>query len=213
MSLFDEVFKVVVGHEGGLSLNRNDRGNWTSGIVGQGELKGTKFGIASHVYPHLDIRNLTVEQAREIYRANYWNPVGGEFIGAKYGGGLALAVMDTAINSGVGRALKFYQNWKSVDSYLNGRMTFLRGLDSWDTFGRGWTKRVDQIEEQAVQFDLRFPAQPVELPTPIKPINVDQAIQRLSGVRRVYVNGELQDGKVDAVSMVGDKLYVRLEKE
>ena len=37
----------VFGHEGGLSLDPNDRGNWTSGVIGKGELKGTKFGIAS----------------------------------------------------------------------------------------------------------------------------------------------------------------------
>ena len=37
------------GHEGGLSLDPNDRGNWTGGKKGSGELRGTKYGIAAHV--------------------------------------------------------------------------------------------------------------------------------------------------------------------
>ena len=37
---YDEAFKITVGHEGGLTLHRQDRGNWTSGKVGVGELKG-----------------------------------------------------------------------------------------------------------------------------------------------------------------------------
>ena len=39
---FDLSFDRVVGHEGGLSLDRNDRGNWTSGKIGVGSLNGTK---------------------------------------------------------------------------------------------------------------------------------------------------------------------------
>lgn len=35
----------------------------------------TKFGISKRAYPKLDIRSLTKEQAAEIYRLNYWDPV------------------------------------------------------------------------------------------------------------------------------------------
>ena len=65
--MFNKVFDRVIGHEGGFQADPKDRGNWTSGVVGQGELKGTKFGLAAMTYPHLDIKNLTVDQAKAIY--------------------------------------------------------------------------------------------------------------------------------------------------
>ena len=40
-------FDRVIGHEGLFQNDRDDRGNWTSGKIGVGELKGTKFGIAA----------------------------------------------------------------------------------------------------------------------------------------------------------------------
>ena len=69
---FNTAFKEVIGHEGGFSIDPVDNGNWTGGKQGVGELKGTKFGIAANTYPHLDIKNLTVEQAKEIYRKDFW---------------------------------------------------------------------------------------------------------------------------------------------
>lgn len=58
---------VALKHEGGYSNTRNDPGNWTGGQVGIGALKGTKYGIAAHVYPALKIKNLTLEDAKSTY--------------------------------------------------------------------------------------------------------------------------------------------------
>ena len=41
---FDEAFKRLIGHEGRFTNDRNDRGNWTTGIIGKGQLKVTKYG-------------------------------------------------------------------------------------------------------------------------------------------------------------------------
>src|SRR5271169_2536187 len=57
----------------GLSLNPNDPGNWTGGKIGLGELKGTKFGIAAASHPTLDIANLTIDQAIQLRRTEYWD--------------------------------------------------------------------------------------------------------------------------------------------
>ena len=64
---FDAItFPFVIGHEGKWGNDRRDRGNWTSGVIGKGELKGTKYGVAAHAYPELDIKNLTIDDARKI---------------------------------------------------------------------------------------------------------------------------------------------------
>ena len=102
---FDLCFERVVGHEGGLSLDRNDRGNWTSGEIGVGSLNGTKYGISAMAYPHLDIRNLSLQDAKDIYRRDYWNkcrcddlPVAVDYL-----------VFDAAVNHGNSRSAKFLQ--------------------------------------------------------------------------------------------------------
>ena len=102
---FDLSFERVVGHEGGLSLDPNDRGNWTSGKIGVGSLNGTKYGISAMAYPHLDIRNLTLQDAKDIYRRDYWNkcrcddlPVAVDYL-----------VFDAAVNHGNSRSAKFLQ--------------------------------------------------------------------------------------------------------
>lgn len=167
-AVMDEVFK----HEGGLSMHRGDPGNWTGGRVGVGELRGTNFGIASHAHPDVDIKNLTMAQAREIYRQQYWNPIRGDDLPA----GLDLVTMDPAVNSGVSRGVRWLQQALGGDVAVDGRvgpqtlsaaakaeavpviqracrarMGFLRGLRTWDTFGRGWSRRVASVEAVSVR--------------------------------------------------------------
>ncbi len=59
-------------HEGGFQKMHGDRGNWTGGKVGIGELRGTKYGISAAQFPSLDIENLTKDQAAAIYKDGYW---------------------------------------------------------------------------------------------------------------------------------------------
>jgi lysozyme family protein len=66
----------------------------------------TKFGISQKAYPDLDIPNLTIEQAREIYRRDYWNRIQGDFIKSQKTAG---ALFDYAVNAGVSKALKAAQ--------------------------------------------------------------------------------------------------------
>ena len=72
MSDFETSIRITLVHEGGFQRLPNDSGNWTGGEIGVGELKGTKYGISAAQFPHLDIQNLTEEQAVEIYREGYW---------------------------------------------------------------------------------------------------------------------------------------------
>lgn len=173
-SNFPAVMEEVFKHEGGLSMIRSDPGNWTGGKVGVGELRGTNFGIASHAHPNVDIRNLTKEQAREIYRRSYWNPILGDDLPV----GIDLVTMDPAVNSGVSRGARWLQQALGnvvVDGRIGpqtiaaagatepvpviqrackARMGFLRGLRTWDTFGRGWSRRVASVEAVSVRMSV-----------------------------------------------------------
>lgn len=103
---FNLAFERVIGHEGGLSRRPSDRGNWTSGKQGVGTLKGTKYGVSAMAYPHLDIANLTLDDARAIYKRDYWKPAGCDLLPA----GISYAQFDVAVNQGVGDAIRFLQH-------------------------------------------------------------------------------------------------------
>jgi lysozyme family protein len=94
---FDDAFAYVVGEEGKLSLDPQDRGNWTSGHIGVGTLKGTKYGISAAAYPLLDIANLSMSDAKAIYARDYWRKIGGDAL--DYGN--ALCLFDFGVNAGI----------------------------------------------------------------------------------------------------------------
>ncbi|MCX7924147.1 MAG: N-acetylmuramidase [Clostridia bacterium] len=91
---FEEAFKRTLGYEGGLSNDKYDAGGLT------------KYGISQRSYPNLDIKNLTLDQAKAIYKKNYWDACHcGEINDKK----VAMQVFDIAINSGCGGAGKLVQ--------------------------------------------------------------------------------------------------------
>lgn len=155
---FDKAFARLIDHEGGFSDNPSDPGNWTGGRPGRGELRGTKFGIASNTYPHLDIRSLTLAEAKAIYREDFWDVLLHAHPAIKF------QMFDTAVNHGRGNAIRMLQRaigvaadgrWGPVSQsaldardhndvlmlFLSERLSFWASLKTFDTFGRGWTRR------------------------------------------------------------------------
>ena len=61
MKSCNELIEKVLEHEGGYVNDPKDLG---------GE---TKYGITKRFYPDIDIKNLTIEQATEIYKKDYWD--------------------------------------------------------------------------------------------------------------------------------------------
>ena len=61
MKSFNEIIEKVLEHEGGYVNDPTDLG---------GE---TKYGITKRFYPDIDIKNLTIEQAKKIYKRDYWD--------------------------------------------------------------------------------------------------------------------------------------------
>lgn len=75
----------------------------------------TKWGISQKAFPNLDIKNLTMDQAKAIYKNNYWDPIKGDLIHRQ---DVANNLFDFAVNSGVSQAVKTMQrvlNFKGDD--------------------------------------------------------------------------------------------------
>lgn len=70
----------------------------------------TKYGISKRSYPNLDIKNLTIDQAKSIYKSDYWDKIKGDFIPAS----IAFIIFDSAVNQGIKRASKFLQTALNV---------------------------------------------------------------------------------------------------
>lgn len=159
---FDVAFNFTVGQEGGFSKDPNDPGNWTSGIVNQGTLLGTKYGIAANSYPKLDIANLTLDDAKAIYKKDYWDKLPATLAPKAAG-----VVFDQAVNSGISRAIKILQAtvgtpadgvWgpKSDSALLNYDQTnftakycstcilFYTSLSTFSIYGKGWMNRISK---------------------------------------------------------------------
>lgn len=172
MDIFSQAFAVVAGEEGGFTANPEDPGNWTGGQCGAGQCLGTKFGISAASYPTTDIAGLTIEEARAIYRRDYWAPVQGDALPPP----LALLVFDAAVNNGVGRAARWLQQAVGVPqdgvigpatlaavraragdgaallgAFQTERMVFMAALPTWRTFGRGWARRLCTLPFEAVK--------------------------------------------------------------
>lgn len=172
MSVFEDAFKVVVGEEGGLSTDPADPGNWTGGACGRGACRGTKFGIAASAHPTLDIPAVTLDEARAIYRRDYWDRAAGDALPAP----LALLVFDAAVNNGVGRAIRWLQmaagcapdgvvgpatlaavQARAGDGaalcaeFQAQRLAFMAALPGWSRFGLGWSRRLCRLPFEAMQ--------------------------------------------------------------
>ena len=93
MSRFDEIIEVVLEHEGGYVNDPKDPG---------GE---TNFGIAKRSHPDVDIKNLTKEGAKEIYKEVYWDNNKVESLPED----LWHIYFDMCVNQGKSRAVKILQ--------------------------------------------------------------------------------------------------------
>lgn len=160
---FETVFGRVIGHEGRFQKHPGDRGNWTTGIVGRGLLKGTNWGISAATYPELDIENMSRDEAKLIYFTDWWERMGMRY----WPEALSYQMFDAAINHGMQAANKMLQRALSVDDdgiigprtlealqkahlddllklFLAERLEFFTNLGTFDTFGRGWARRIAQ---------------------------------------------------------------------
>lgn len=149
MSMFLDLIDRVLSHEGGYVNLAADPG---------GE---TKFGISKRSYPSIDIKGLTREGAIAIYDRDFWQRVQGDKLPRPF----AFQALDAAVNHGIGNAVRWMQRAAGVadDGHIGPltmaaigraepadlvlrfnaeRLEFYAKLGTFDTFGRGWTRRV-----------------------------------------------------------------------
>lgn len=146
---FDVAFDRVIGSEGGYTDGAGDPG---------GE---TNWGISKRSYPHVDIRNLTREGAKALYRRDFWDRLDAD----GFADGVAFQLFDFAANSGIETAVRYLQraigvaddgHWGPVSRAaaaaisetdtlmrLNAeRLDFMTRLSNWPVAGKGWARRI-----------------------------------------------------------------------
>lgn len=128
----------VLKWEGGFQANPADVGNYY-----QGQLIGTKYGISAASWGHLyDIPNLTLDQAKAIYREHYWQASGADRLQWP----LALLVMDTAVLHGTGTAQAWLREvGPNPYKFAAKRLRVYTKLPNWNEFGAGWVNRTADL--------------------------------------------------------------------
>lgn len=122
-----------------------------------------------HDVDEKQMRELTPEMVAPLYQEKYWQRVKGDELPA----GIDYCVFDASVNSGVGRASKWLQEvcgtqpdgvigpmtlrvaqaivpTDLVNMYCDKRLAFLKELKTWDTFGKGWERRVEEVRSHAL---------------------------------------------------------------
>ena len=161
---FEESLAHVLKHEGGYVDHPKDPG----GATNLGCTKKVWEEWVGHEVTKDDIKALTIADVSPLYKQRYWDKCRGDDLPR----GVDFAVFDLAINSGVGRASKLLQ--RAVGVAADGaigpatlaavadanprelatkicelRLAFLQALPTWETFGKGWGRRVKETEKTA----------------------------------------------------------------
>jgi lysozyme family protein len=149
---FEAAVDFILSVEGGYSFDANDPG---------GE---TNFGISKRRYPSLDIKNLTRAEAITLYFQDFWQPLKPLLLPER----LRLCLFDCAVNQGLDRAVKTLQlavgvkqdgvlgpltlaalkNKNDIETFaviMQARLQVYTKLPHWDSFGKGWAKRLLQV--------------------------------------------------------------------
>jgi lysozyme family protein len=163
---FEQSLKMLLHHEGGYVWHPEDPG---------GE---TNLGVTRAVYEQWvgrqvmdgEMKTLKVADVAPIYKTNYWDRIRGDDLPS----GLDFATFDWAVNSGTGRPAKVIQRYISAKQdgaigpkslalvaendpsdmiqYLyEQRQKFYERLKTFDTFGKGWTRRNQETLKAAME--------------------------------------------------------------
>ena len=156
---YDKCLETILHHEGGYVNQPKDPG---------GE---TNLGVTKRVYEEWggtkNMKDLQVSDVAPIYKKNYWDKMKGDDLP----GGLDLCVFDFGVNAGPGRAAKYLQKMigtvvdggigpntlakldsyvkehtiqETIEKYQSMRQEYYESLSTFSTFGKGWTRRVEE---------------------------------------------------------------------
>jgi len=161
---WDKCFEMVLKHEGGFVNHPKDPG----GMTNLGVTKRAWEEYVGRTVDETEMRGLTPEKVKPFYKSRYWDKIKADDLPS----GVDYAAYDLAVNSGVGRSAKYLQEVagvsvdgvigpkslaainacpadEMVDAICDMRLEFLKRLPTWDTFGKGWGRRVEEVEAKA----------------------------------------------------------------
>lgn len=168
---FDSCLTLVLGAEGGFVDDPRDRGGATKYGITQETLAAWRRSRDPGATVNADhVRELKIEEAKEIYRSRYWNVLRCDDLPK----GVDLLVFDLGVNAGPARSAKILQDVLGVEQdgsigpvTLNGlntcapdkiirefsvkRLEFYRSLEEdFKVFGVGWTNRTKSMLDAAL---------------------------------------------------------------
>lgn len=169
---FEACLQEVLKHEGGWSDHPVDPG----GATMKGVTIGTLAQFKGRKVTKDELRYLSEEDLRAIYKRKYWDKVRGDDLPP----GIDLVAFDAAVNSGPTRGARWLQTALGVDAdgkvgpktvaaantkdrkavislAVEYRLEFLQRLKTWSTFGRGWQRRVDSVKKVALGMAKQSP--------------------------------------------------------
>lgn len=186
---FDKCLEITLTHEGGWSDRKDDPG----GATMRGVTIATFRAFKGRNVTKAELRNISDADLQAIYRKGYWDKVRGDDLPA----GLDLVAFDAAVNSGPARGARWLQSavgatadgkigpatikaaasvdaGEAIERAIIARLNFLRNLETYDTFGKGWERRVAEVKRAArAMADWTppvAPAQPQKPPmAPVEP--------------------------------------------
>lgn len=161
---FEECLALVLKSEGGFVNNPRDPG----GMTNLGVTKVTYEGYVNRHVDEAEMRSLTPDLVAPLYKKMYWDRIKGDDLPV----GVDYCLFDLAVNSGVGRAGRILQMAldvpadgiigpltlralqdrdpnEIVEQISEERIHFLQSLNTWNTFGKGWGRRVAEVEQHA----------------------------------------------------------------
>lgn len=170
---FDQALEWLLHHEGGFTADKRDPGNNGDGHGNQGS---TNLGVTSKVWadytgqpaPIEVMKKLKPSDVAPLYKKKYWNRIKCDQLPQ----GVDVFCFDWCVNSGPKRPAQALQRIigatadgvigpKSLQAVSNfdehevlekmheSRQKFYESLGHFKTFGRGWTRRNDEMLEQA----------------------------------------------------------------
>ena len=163
---FEQCLALVLKHEGGFVNHPKDPG----GMTNLGVTKKVWEEYVGHSVDETTMRGLGPADVAPLYKKNYWDKIHGDQLPS----GVDYACFDLAVNSGVGRAAKLLQQAVGVSAdgaigpatldavasqnprdvateVCDLRLKFLQSLPIFATFGKGWSRRVAEVEKVAFE--------------------------------------------------------------
>ena len=163
---FQKCLEMLLHHEGGFVNHPQDPG----GMTNLGVTKAVYDKWIGRESTKTEMMDLKPDDVAPIYKKNYWDKVRGDDLPS----GVDWCAFDWAVNSGSGRPAKAIQRAVGatadgaigpmtlqavmnkdakaiVESVYTQRQSFYESLKTFETFGRGWTRRNKETLEQALR--------------------------------------------------------------